>query len=66
MAITDRSIFAVAMLITFMGLNMHGLGLPGSLTKSQPTEATATALNAFLQVPKKKLRFTTTGSELRK
>ncbi|CAF2082721.1 unnamed protein product [Brassica napus] len=38
MAITDRSIFAVAMLITFMGLNMDGLGLPGSLTKSQPTE----------------------------
>ena len=44
---------------------MYGLGLPGSLTISQPTEATATALNAFIQVPKK-LRFTTTGSELKK
>lgn len=43
------------MLITFMGLNMDGLGLPGSLTKSQPTDATTTALNAFLQVPEKSL-----------
>nr|VDC65518.1 unnamed protein product [Brassica rapa] len=38
MAITDRSIFAVAKLITFMGLKMDGLDLPGSLTISQPTE----------------------------
>ncbi|KAH0921323.1 hypothetical protein HID58_021341 [Brassica napus] len=29
MAITDRSIFAVAKLITFMGLKMDGLDLPG-------------------------------------
>ncbi|CAN7020235.1 unnamed protein product [Brassica rapa subsp. trilocularis] len=34
----DRSIFAVAKLITFMGLKMDGLDLPGSLTISQPTE----------------------------